>query len=93
MTSQKLMDENFFKTHTSRYRFRPAGQNLVMEQIDNRWRIIKREQLGLEENAFVTDGDEYSDDEDELEWNESSGRHHMWREAEIPEEDEYDSLI
>ena len=66
MMTQKLMEESFFKTHTSRYRFRPAGHNLVMEEINNRWRIIKREQLGLEENAFVTDGDEYSDDEAEL---------------------------
>ncbi len=25
MSTQKLMDEKFFKTHTSRYKFRPAG--------------------------------------------------------------------
>jgi hypothetical protein len=67
MATQKLMDENFFKIHTTRYRFRPAGHNLVMEEIENRWKIIKREQLGLEENAFVTEGNEYSDDEAELE--------------------------
>ena len=55
-----------------------------MELIDNRWRMIKREQLGLSEDAFVTEGDEYSDDEAELEWN-VRRRDHEWRDAEITE--------
>ena len=92
MSTQKLMDENFFETHKYRYRFRPAGHNLVMEQIDNRWRMIKREQLGLSEDALVTEGDEYSDDEAELEWNVRS-RNHEWRDAESTEEEEYNMLI
>ena len=63
-----------------------------MEQIDNRWRMIKREQLGLSVDAFVTEGDEYSDDEAELEWNVRS-RNHEWRDAESTEEEEYNMLI
>ena len=55
--------------------------------------MIKREQLGLEEDSFVVEEDEYSDDEDELEWNISSGRNHEWRDAEVQDESEYDELI
>jgi len=93
MGNQKLLAEKPHKGVWSQFKHRPASIKLVMERIDYRWRMIKREQLGLEEDSFVVEEDEYSDDEDELEWNISSGRNHEWRDAEVQDESEYEELI